>query len=264
MNRVFCNGAEAAADDLAAALTNYGHFTSMQVRGGAVQGLELHLQRLRQGTAELFAGTLDDARVRAWMRQALDACGMADASLRVTVFSRRFDFRRPLQPLAVDVLVSVSGPVQASPQPLSLGSVAYRRELPHLKHVGTFPLFQHRRQALLAGFDDALFVTADGLVSEGATWNIGFWDGQDVTWPRAPALRGTTERLLMDGLQAREQGQVQREVALAELRDFSGAVTCNASGLWPVARIDGAGFPESGPFRQRLLAVLQERPWEPL
>ena len=35
---------------------------------------------------------------------------------------------------------------------------------------------------------------------EGTVWNIGFWDGRAVTWPQAPALRGTAERLLQAGL----------------------------------------------------------------
>ncbi|HBZ46612.1 MAG TPA: aminotransferase, partial [Stenotrophomonas sp.] len=62
---VYCNGHRASADDLAGALVNYGHFTSLQVRGGAVQGLDLHLRRLRQGTEELFGSTLDGTRVQA-------------------------------------------------------------------------------------------------------------------------------------------------------------------------------------------------------
>jgi branched-subunit amino acid aminotransferase/4-amino-4-deoxychorismate lyase len=37
-----------------AATWNYGHFTSMQVRHGAVAGLDLHFRRLREGSAVLF------------------------------------------------------------------------------------------------------------------------------------------------------------------------------------------------------------------
>ena len=35
MNRLFCNGEPADAALLSAALVNYGHFTSLQVRAGA-------------------------------------------------------------------------------------------------------------------------------------------------------------------------------------------------------------------------------------
>ncbi|WWW36980.1 hypothetical protein V8017_09710 [Stenotrophomonas rhizophila] len=61
---LYCNGHHASVDDLAGALTNYGHFTSLQVRGGAVQGLDLHLQRLQEGTEALFGTVLDAARYR--------------------------------------------------------------------------------------------------------------------------------------------------------------------------------------------------------
>ena len=42
----------------------------------------------------------------------------------------------------------------------------FQRPLPQVKHVGTFPLFQHRRQARRDGFDDALFVAFPGEQAE--------------------------------------------------------------------------------------------------
>ena len=45
----------------ALALSNYGHFTSMQVRNGAVQGRELHVRRLEDATQALFGTPLDGA-----------------------------------------------------------------------------------------------------------------------------------------------------------------------------------------------------------
>lgn len=259
---LYCNGQRASVEDLAGALTNYGHFTSLQVRGGAVQGLDLHLQRLQQGTAELFGVPLDVAQVCAWMQQALHAEGLRDASLRVTVFSRQFDFRQPLQPVAVDVLVAVATPVSTPAPARRLRAVAYQRELPHLKHVGTFALFEQRRRALQDGFDDAVFVTADGLVSEGSTWNIAFLLGDSIVWPQAPALRGTQERLLQAGFAPNRQQH--RPVALAELDRFNGAIACNAAGVWPISAIDALAFADSEAFCQWARGSLEAAPWQPL
>ncbi|WP_305805519.1 aminotransferase class IV family protein [Stenotrophomonas sp. YIM B06876] len=264
MSRIFCNGYEATAEALAAALTNYGHFTSMQVRGSAVQGLDLHLQRLQQGTQALFSSGLDEAQLRGWLRAALAACGVVDASLRITVLSRQFDFRQPLSPVPVDVLVSVAAPVPPADRARALCSVAYSREMPHLKHLGTFALFQHRRQALQAGYDDAVFVDGDGHVSEGTTWNLALWDGRRVHWPQAPALRGTTEQLLMDGLASQGGAQTRSEVALAALDQFSGAIACNSAGIWPISRIDRQPFPDSASLLAMLRPLLDTRPWQPL
>lgn len=259
---LYCNGHRASADDLAGALTNYGHFTSLQVRGGAVQGLDLHLQRLQQGTDELFGVTLDLAQVRAWMRHALQSDDLRDASLRVTVFSRQFDFRQPLHAVAVDVLVAVGAPVHMPADARRLRTVVYQRDLPHLKHVGTFPLFEQRRRAMRDGVDDALFVSPGGEIGEGTTWNIAFQRGQQIVWPQAPALRGTQERLLQAGF-APEVQQV-RGVALAELEGFDGAIACNAAGVWPIAAIDAVTFAASEAFCQRARGILETAPWQPL
>ena len=186
--RVQLNGRPAGVDDLRAlALVNYGHFTSLQVRDRAVQGIGLHQQRLAAATRELFGTGLDFATVREQMRKAV--IDTPDCTLRATVFSRNFDYRNPAGDFAPDVLVSLSPPSPSRTHPLRVKSFPFLRPLPQIKHVGTFPLFHHRRLALEAGFDDALFVTPVDEISEGSVWNVGFWMDGQVLWPEAPALR---------------------------------------------------------------------------
>lgn len=258
---VYCNGRPATADDLAGALVNYGHFTSLQVRGGAVQGLDLHLRRLRQGTEQLFGTALEGTRVQQWIAGALQAQDVVDASVRVTVYSRAFNFRDPLRAVPVDVLVAVSAPVSLSARSKRVRSVSYQREMPELKHVGTFPLFQQRRRALQDGFDDALFVDSRGQVSEGTTWNVAFARGDDVVWPQADALRGTQERLLQAGW-----GGVPtvRPITLADLGQFDAAIACNSAGVWPLGSVDGQAFPASAALCVRAVEVVSATQWDPL
>ena len=67
------------------ATVNYGHFTSMQVRGRAVRGLALHLARLSDGNEEFFGyrmGIDDEQRLLGLIRHALG--DEADASVRVS------------------------------------------------------------------------------------------------------------------------------------------------------------------------------------
>ncbi|PSM14306.1 aminotransferase class IV family protein [Stenotrophomonas maltophilia] len=257
---VTCNGQPAQVEDLLPALVNYGHFTSLQVRNNAVQGLGLHLARLSQATRELFGSALDTVQVQAWMVQALQQAGLADASLRVTVYSRRFDFRNPLVAVPVDVLVAVSAPVALS-APKRVRSVAWQRELPQIKHVGTFGLFAERRAAMAAGFDDALFVTASGEISEGSTWNLAVHDGERLLWPQAPALRGTAETLLKRHWPG---SQLTLPLALAELDGVKAAFACNASGLWALEAIDGHVLPGSQTLAEQGRAVLAAVPWQGL
>lgn len=257
---VTCNGQPAQVEDLLPALVNYGHFTSLQVRGGAVQGLDLHLARLSQATRELFGSELDTAQVQAWMAQALQQAAGADASLRVTVYSRHFDFRSPLATVPVDVLVAVSAPVALS-APKRVRSVVWQRELPQIKHVGTFGLFAERRAAMAEGFDDVLFVTADGEMSEGSTWNLAMHDGERLLWPQAPALRGTAEALL---LRYWPGAQATRPLRLADLASVKAAFACNASGLWALEAIDGQVLPGSQALAEQGRAVLAGVSWQSL
>lgn len=263
MTVLLLNGEPASAEDIGAlALVNYGHFTSLQVRDGAVQGIGLHQQRLAAATRELFGAGLDFTAVREQMRRAV--VDTPDCTMRVTVFSRNFDYRNPAGGFAPDVLVSLSPPSPSRTHPLRVKSFPFLRPLPQIKHVGTFPLFHYRRLALEAGFDDALFMSPAGEISEGSVWNIGFWDGGKLVWPEAPALRGTAERLLQAALERQGVEQVVRPVRVQELQDFSGAFACNASGIQPIASIDETSLAIGHAWMARLRAAAAVPPWETL
>lgn len=263
MRSVWLDGRPADAGDLRAlALVNYGHFTSMQVRAHAVQGFDLHLQRLRDATRELFGSDIDEARVRTTIRDALSGAGVADASVRVTAFACGFDLDRCAEDFEPVWLVSIT-PQAAPPQDaLRLKSCVCVRELPHIKHVGTFPLFLQRRLARQAGYDDALLVDGDGRVAEGSIWNIGFRDRDGVVWPQAPALRGTGERLLQAGLDTLGITQSKRPVMLAEIGQFESAFAINARGVQAIAAIDDVVFSGDEDGLRLLQDALARQPWQ--
>lgn len=261
--QVFHDGRPATAEVLAAAaLVNYGHFSTLQVRDGAVRGLDLHLQRLQQANAALFGSALPGERVRDALRAALAAFGSGDASLRVTVFSPAFSLRRAGADCAVELLVSLAQPAQAEAAPLRLRSSVFAREAPHIKHVGTFAAFHQRRLAQQAGSDDALFVDAQGQVTEGPTWNLGLWDGSCLHWPQAPALRGTQERLLQAGLAGLGVAQQVRPLPVEELGAGVAAFVCNARGQQAVAAVDGRALRPAQELLALLEAALRTQPWQ--
>ena len=265
MSVVLLNGEPAPADALAtAALVNYGHFTSLRCVDGAVRGLDLHLQRLQEGTRALFGSELALPRVRAQAQTAWALAGHADAWLRLTVFSRDFDFRAPLRPVTPDLLISVGAARDWTGTPLRVRPVRFQRHRPELKHVGTFALFDLRRQAMAEGWDDALFVDGENKVIEGSTWNLGLWDGKGVTWPAGPALRGTQERLLQQGLTTIGVAQQVRPVGLAELDGFEAAFACNARGVLPIGAVGGQVLGEAAGCMAVLERALGTCPWEPL
>ncbi|MGH8031901.1 MAG: aminotransferase class IV [Luteimonas sp.] len=270
MNRRLLSGAAPEVEELHGALVSYGHFTTMQVRGLAVQGFDLHLQRLNDATRELFACDLDARSVRDAIHRALAAQANADCTLRVTVFMRAVDRCRRdasdgvTRAGAPAILITTRAADAHDLRPLRVRSYRHERVLPHIKHVGTFASHHYRRHAMQAGFDDALFVDSCGLVLEGAFWNIGFWRDGRVIWPEAPALRGTCERLLQAGLTRLGIEQSTQPVERSALAGFDAAFICNARGVRPVGDIDGVAASPSPELHGLLVEALATQPWQQL
>ncbi|MEU6562592.1 aminotransferase class IV [Nocardia nova] len=241
-HRMELDGAPVTAGDLAPlAMVNFGHFTSMYVQDGAVRGLELHLDRLVRDCRIVFAAELDPDLVRDRIRHAL---GDVDQPVvvRVTIYDPALTMARPGDPAKPRVHVNVRA-ASASPQaPLRLQSVAWSRDTPEVKHVGLFGAELRRARAQRAGFDDVLLTSADGLISEIATSNIGLitTDGE-LIWPEADVLNGTTMQLLN---RVRDREVLTRKVALTGLHTFAGAVATNAAtGVRPIESVDNVEWP---------------------
>ncbi|CAL9535857.1 hypothetical protein SUDANB19_04136 [Streptomyces sp. enrichment culture] len=246
------NGRVAGTEELAPlAFAGYAHFTAAQVRGGRLRGLDLHLERLRTASVRLFGEALPDEQVRSALRAAL-AAGPADVSVTVTVSSRAGEFTAE-RTGAPDLLVRTGPPASGPAGPLALAAVPYERTLPTVKHVGEVAKTYFLRQAVADGFDDAAFVDALGRLSEATIWNLAFWDGTGVVWPRADMLAGTTMGILRRRLDAMGVPQRDREVRLADLPALSGAVVMNS---WtpgvPVHRVGTVSLPDAPGFLRLL------------
>ena len=203
---------------------SYGHFTSMQVRSGAVHGLDLHFERLDRSAREVFGEPLPVDRVHADLRAALDHAGSGDLSLRVNVFSTT----------GLQLLIRVSPPTEPGFQPPRLLAFEHERAVPHLKHTGTFDLTYYGRQAELAGYDDAVFHTTSGEISEASIWNICFARGTTIVFPSAPVLAGIRQQTLQRGLTTFDTAAVR----LTDLPSYDAAYLTNSiDPALPVASI---------------------------
>lgn len=259
------DGAPATAESLAPViLSNYGAFTSMQVEDGAVRGLDLHLERLEQEALALFGVAVPEAKLRERMRAA--PAGLAGRhSLRVQLFLETITHRTPDAMGEPSVLTVVSAPANPLCDPLRLQTQDYAREAPELKHNATFGLTRARRAAKDTGFDDALFVGADGVVSEGSIWNIGFIENGRVIWPRAPMLRGVGQRLLENGLDLVGLDSERRVIDRAALAGFRQAFICNsATPACPVGNIDGRSLDIDPALIDRLQAAWASNAPQPI
>ena len=242
------------------AFAGYAHFTAMQVRGGKVRGLDLHLERLRFASLALFGQAMPDDEVRARLKAAI-AAGPSDLSLTATVYSPAGEFTAAATDMQPEVLVR-TGPAATGPKgPLTLATVDHERFLPHIKQVGEAAKTYFLRQADAQGSDDAAFVDRRGRLSEATIWNLAFWEGGSVIWPRAEMLTGTTMGIVRRQLDHLGASQRVQEVTLADLPALAGGVVMNSwtPGL-AVSRIGSVPLPEAPAFLDLLHRAYQAEP----
>ncbi|WP_330177723.1 aminotransferase class IV family protein [Streptomyces sp. NBC_01498] len=226
-------------------LTNYGHFTTMRVDGQRVRGMELHMERLGRDCRVVFGAALDTGRVREYVRRAVRAHGDGTSFVvRVSVFDPGLDIGHPSSPATPHVLVTTRPAGAMALPPLRVKTVPYVRDLPAVKHLGLFGALHARREAQLAGYDDALFHGSDGLVSEGGTWNVGFVDAAgSVVWPEGDVLPGVTMALLQ-----RHHAHITAPVTLGAVGAMAAAFATNTSiGVRAVAAVDDIALPTDHP-----------------
>jgi branched-subunit amino acid aminotransferase/4-amino-4-deoxychorismate lyase len=240
MTHIEIDGVPPAPGRLWTTVSAYGHFTAIQVRNRKARGLALHLRRLEAANREAFGVGLDGDRVRALIRHALGET--QDASVRVYVFEA------PGEPAT---MVTVRAPSEmATPQRLQ--SAHYQRPDAHIKHVTT-DQGHYRRHAQRNGFDDAVLVGPDGVVSESTLANIGFFDGAAVVWPDAPMLHGITMQLLEHELAGSGVPTRRSTVRVADVASLEGAFLSSARGIAVVTGIDDMRLPVE-PKGLRMLA----------
>ncbi|MBV9143595.1 MAG: aminotransferase class IV family protein [Pseudonocardiales bacterium] len=255
-------GGSAHLDEVTAlALLNYGHYTAMRVDERRVRGLSWHLDRLMRDCRRVFDAELDPDWVRHLIRRALTETPRSIV-VRVSVFDPALELSHPGADARPQLLVTTRAAAPVPLPALRLQSSAYRRELPEVKHVGLFGSLHRRRIAQRNGFDDVVFTDADGTLSEAATSNIGFLDGDRIVWPQADCLAGVTMRLISES----HGGQVSTAaLTLSQVADMDAAFVTNAVvGIRSVSAIDGIQWPAGHPVLHTLRQQYATIPAEPL
>lgn len=243
------NGRAASAAELAPlAFSGFAHFTAMQVRDRKVKGIDLHLARLRGASMTLFGAALPDETVLRQLRQAI-AAGPADMSLTATAYWPDGEFTARTPGTEPAMLVRTGPPSGGPAGPLRLDVAGHERHMAAIKHVGEGAKTYYLHRALERGFDDAAFLDRHGRLGEATIWNLAFWDGHAVVWPRADILIGTTMGIVQRQLQRLDVPQRHQEIRPADLAGFAGAAVMNS---WTpgiaVSALGPHAFAEAAPF----------------
>lgn len=248
---------------------SYGHFSAMVVDDLRVQGLALHFERLIRDCAVVFGAALDPERVRGLLQQVAVQCDRP-TMLRATVLDAAASVARPgltgadpeAQP---NVLISTRAVAPKVPSPgLRVRTTSFVRDLPAVKHLGTFGQLHQRRLAQLAGFDDALCFTGpepEARVTEGPTWNIAVLIDDELIWPDDDCLPGITRNLLHQVFRRAGVGWSSRSVTRAELAGARAAfATSTGVGVLAITQIDGTFLPGDPHLLEELQAGYAQLP----
>ena len=262
-----------AADD-AAVQRGDGLFETVRVCGGRAVLLDAHLDRMQRGAAR--TGIALPARAEwADAAEAAIAASRAGDGLLKLLCTRGPEGGRPVafamvSPVAEATVRGREHGVHAVTLGLGVSSSARAASpwlLTGVKTTSYAVNMAALREAQARGFDDAIWVDADGVVLEAPTANVAWVrDGVVVTPPaeEVGVLRGTTldELVARAGLDGLDGLAVEvRTAKVDELRDADEVMlTSSVRGVAPVLSLDGVpvGDGAVGPVTAALRAAYEE------
>lgn len=247
-------------------------FETIRVYAGRPFGLEEHIDRLMAGAARLGLPAVAREDLESVARQALDGAAMPDCALRYYWTGGREGVGRSVVLATVSTIPDgfdeqrLVGITVAS---MSLGvDSTPRSQLPWLlsgvKSTSYAVNMEARAEAVRRGAEDALFLTADGLVLEGPTSNVWWRHGRTLFTPTTDlgVLAGVTRTHLRE--LAHEAGYTVEEgrYPVADVASAHEAwMSSSVRELMPIVALDGApiGDGRPGPTMAELQAALRRR-----
>ena len=236
-----------------------GLFETMRAYGGKVFRLPQHLHRLLTAAADLSLAPPTPQLLAKAVQEALDAGGLEDASVRLTVTAGVAGSSTP----TVVILVR---PLRLPPRDLYESGChavsircAHNLETPlrRIKSLNYLDKLLAQRSASHKGAHEAILVDADGCVVEGALRNIFAVIGGTLATPPLSRglLPGITRAAVLEIAERNDIPQAERDLPLTDLyRADEGFLTSSLAEILPVASIDGHAMrvPVPGPLTRWL------------
>lgn len=193
-------------------LQGVGLFETMRAYQGTVFRLAAHLQRLADSAARLgWAAAIPQERITSAVREVVNATEHSDARVRVTVTTGSLRAGEADQPELTIVVSAAAGgryPPELYQRGAALAMSRYRQNPfdPATGHKTTsyFSRLASLREAHAAGAHEALWLTIDDEVAEGAISNVFVVQGGVLRTPPLdlPVLPGITRAAVLEVAQA--------------------------------------------------------------
>jgi branched-chain amino acid aminotransferase len=265
LNNKFIPAAEARISPFDAGfLFGAGVFETMLARTGRLFHFERHYARLRNACAELHivlpfsSGALRNVTLDLLRRNMLNA-----TEARVKILVTPGDTAVHLSHRDSTVLVSAEPYIRPSPRipwKLLLTGAVHASPSAAYKSISYLPYRLALHEARAKGYDDAIFLDRNGMLSETSIASLLLFRGDTLLLPQSDdALRGITRGVIAEAASARGMVVVERSVGAEEILDGYAVCVCNALlGPFPVGRINETEIPLPD---DNLLTALRED-WE--
>ncbi|SOC38794.1 D-alanine transaminase [Rhizobium subbaraonis] len=229
-----------------------GVYEVCEVRHGFIVDLTRHLDRLGRSLGELcIAWPMSRQALVVVIREVLRRNRVHNGLfyLQVTRGVARRDHVFPAGDVAPSIVVTAKSTdpgVIARKNEIGIRAITVpenRWDRVDIKTVGLLPNVLARQQAKESGAQEAIFVDAEGNVTEGAATNVWIVDGEGrlVTRPADHGiLRGITRTSLMDVAERVGMTVVERAFTVAEMMNAREVFISAATSIcFPVVEIDG-------------------------
>ncbi len=252
---------EARLDPLAHGfLFGAGVYDSLLLRNGVPVALDRHLVRLAAGAQRLGLPAPAAAMVRQAIAELAAAHRLQDARIRITLGAGP---STGVQPAAEGNITLITlAPLAPVKPTLAMTVPSWRRNelspLAGIKFTTCAENLLAQREAMSAGFDEALFLNTAAQLCEGAFSNVFLVREGTVLTPslKSGCLPGVTRGIVLElcraaAIPCREEEIPAREILPAEEM----FITSSIRGVQPVHRLDGQHFPAPGPVTERIRSL---------
>ena len=167
-----------------AVVRGFGVFEVIRSYGGRPFRLGPHLDRLGRSAAGLGIDPPDRAGLEQWVEACADDGG--DCQVRVIVTGGRRDRHAQSPPRTIvmtEPLADVPDRLRILPMRAPWHPATQEEGFGGIKWTSYAPNMASTEKAHLAGFDDALLLSADGIVLEGPTFTVAWASGGRLETP---------------------------------------------------------------------------------
>jgi branched-chain amino acid aminotransferase len=274
INGAFVPASEAAiaAGDLGL-VRGYGVFDVLRTYARVPFALRRHLERLARSAQQIdlpLPASLDELEALVHQALARNAAVEPERDVTIRLIVTGGASAGFLLPDGTPSLLILVAPVREMPAHYytagaTLITADLPRFLPSVKSINYIGAILGQQRARAAGAVEALYCTAEGVISECTTANLFVVAGGKLITPDQDVLAGITRNITLE-LAADLTDVVLRPIQRAELRTVDEAfITSTTKEIMPIVRIDdiliGNGRP--GPLTVRLAALFQSYSHQP-